>query len=67
MSTLRHQGVAEGGWWRHRRRGSATLRGVSLTDLPDGFVAVVKRDCPTCTLVAPLLVDLTDVLGRGPD
>ena len=33
--------------------------------LPDGVVAVVKRDCPTCTLVAPVLdqldgsVDLT--------
>jgi len=24
----------------------------------DGVVAVVKRDCPTCELVAPLLVDL---------
>ena len=27
-------------------------------ELPDGLVAVVKRDCPTCTLVAPVLVDL---------
>ncbi len=26
--------------------------------LPDGLVAVVKRDCATCTLVAPLLKDL---------
>src|SRR5207249_326718 len=26
--------------------------------LPDGIVAVVKRDCPTCTLVAPVLADL---------
>jgi hypothetical protein len=26
--------------------------------LPDGLVAVVKRDCPTCTLVAPVLRDL---------
>ncbi len=24
----------------------------------DGFVAVVKRDCPTCELVAPVLADL---------
>lgn len=26
--------------------------------LPDGLVAVVKRDCPTCRLVAPVLADL---------
>ena len=26
--------------------------------LPDGIVAVVKRDCPTCTLVGPLLSEL---------
>ncbi len=26
--------------------------------LPDGLVAVVKRDCPTCVLVAPLLAEL---------
>lgn len=26
--------------------------------LPDGLVAVVKRDCPTCELVAPVLADL---------
>ncbi len=26
--------------------------------LPDGVVAVVKRDCPTCALVAPVLADL---------
>ena len=26
--------------------------------LPDGVVAVVKRDCPTCTLVAPVLQEL---------
>lgn len=28
------------------------------TVLPDGLVAVVKRDCPTCTLVAPVLAEL---------
>lgn len=28
--------------------------------LADGFVAVVKRDCPTCTLVAPVLGALAD-------
>ena len=26
--------------------------------LPEGLVAVVKRDCPTCTLVAPVLAQL---------
>jgi hypothetical protein len=26
--------------------------------LPDGLVAVVKRDCPTCQLVEPVLADL---------
>src|SRR5262249_52890390 len=26
--------------------------------LPDGLVAVVKRDCPTCRLVAPVLGEL---------
>jgi hypothetical protein len=26
--------------------------------LPDGLVAVVKRDCPTCTLVVPVLGEL---------
>ncbi len=32
----------------------------SKPPLPDGLVAVVKRDCPTCELVAPVLVDLHD-------
>ncbi|HMG25967.1 MAG TPA: thioredoxin family protein [Acidimicrobiia bacterium] len=26
--------------------------------LPDGLVAIVKQDCPTCRLVAPVLADL---------
>lgn len=26
--------------------------------LPDGFVAIVKRDCPTCTLIEPVLAAL---------
>jgi len=26
--------------------------------LPEGFVAIVKRDCPTCVLVAPVLAQL---------
>ncbi|MGZ4794471.1 MAG: thioredoxin family protein [Acidimicrobiia bacterium] len=32
--------------------------------LPDGLVAIVKRDCPTCTLVAPVLAELRT---RGAD
>lgn len=28
--------------------------------LPDGFVAVVKQDCPTCQLIEPVLVRLAD-------
>jgi hypothetical protein len=31
-----------------------------LTTLPDGLVAVVKRDCPTCEMVAPVLRALAD-------
>ncbi|HEY3831786.1 MAG TPA: thioredoxin family protein [Acidimicrobiia bacterium] len=31
-----------------------------LADLPDGLIAVVKRDCPTCTMVAPVLRGLAD-------
>ena len=27
-------------------------------NLPDGLVAIVKRDCPTCTLVVPVLAEL---------
>ena len=30
----------------------------SSPTLPDGLVAVVKRDCPTCELVEPVLIDL---------
>ena len=30
----------------------------STTTVPDGLVVVVKRDCPTCTLVVPVLQDL---------
>ncbi len=29
-------------------------------DLPDGLVAIVKRDCPTCVLVGPVLAELRD-------
>lgn len=31
--------------------------------LPDGVVAVVKRDCPTCTTVEPVLGQLAHALG----
>ena len=33
--------------------------------LPDGLVAVVKRDCPTCQLVVPVLAELR-ARGDGP-
>ena len=33
-------------------------RTAAAPDLPDGIVAVVKRDCPTCELVAPVLAQL---------
>ncbi len=32
--------------------------GPPVPPLPEGLVAVVKRDCPTCELVAPVLSDL---------
>ena len=35
---------------------------MSLT-LPDGLHAVVKRDCPTCELTAPVLADLAARVG----
>ena len=28
--------------------------------LPDGLIVVAKRECPTCTLVEPLLARLAD-------
>ena len=28
-------------------------------DLPDGLVAIVKRDCPTCVTIAPVLAQLS--------
>jgi hypothetical protein len=33
--------------------------------LPEGIVVVVKRDCPTCTLIAPVIGQLADRLGRA--
>jgi hypothetical protein len=36
----------------------------AMTELPrDGLVAVVKRDCPTCVLAAPVLGDLARRVG----
>ena len=32
----------------------------TVPQLPDGLVVVVKRDCPTCVLVAPVLSDLAE-------
>src|SRR4051794_33176205 len=32
----------------------------ALAALPDGVIAVVKRDCPTCVMVAPVLHELAD-------
>jgi hypothetical protein len=38
---------------------------LGVVELPDGIVAVVKRDCPTCTLVASVLGQLAGRLGSG--
>ena len=35
----------------------------SSAPLPDGLVAVVKQDCPTCVLVAPVLAPGVTPLG----
>lgn len=31
-----------------------------MHDLPDGLLAVVKRDCPTCVMLEPVLADLAE-------
>ncbi len=36
------------------------MAATAAPSLPDGLVAVVKRDCPTCELVAPVLASLAD-------
>ncbi len=44
--------------------------GAAPTVVTDGLVAVVKRDCPTCVLVAPVLADLarrTDLVVLSQD
>ena len=33
----------------------------------DGLVAVVKRDCPTCVMAAPILGDLAQLCPELPD
>ena len=33
---------------------------MGVSSLPDGLVAFVKRDCPTCVMVAPVLAALKD-------
>jgi len=35
-------------------------RSLSAPLLPDGLVVIVKRDCPTCELVAPVMLDLAE-------
>ncbi len=40
------------------RAPETALAAPSVPTLPDGVVAFVKRDCPTCTLVAPVLEQL---------
>jgi hypothetical protein len=37
---------------------------MNTAPLPDGLVAIVKRDCPTCRLVAPVLAELAG--GNSP-
>ncbi len=34
------------------------MRAAPGTTLPDGLIAIVKRSCPTCALVAPVLCEL---------
>ena len=35
----------------------------NVAPLPDGLVAVVKKDCPTCVLVAPVLAAIAESVG----
>src|SRR5207253_7997149 len=44
----------------HPRHRLPHRAGMTAPALPDGLVAIVKRDCPTCRLVAPVLADLAD-------
>ncbi|WP_420446644.1 thioredoxin family protein [Candidatus Poriferisodalis sp.] len=40
------------------KAGGTTTSGDAASALRDGLVAVVKRDCPTCELIAPVLGDI---------
>ena len=40
-----------------------TSSGEKATNLPDGLVAFVKRDCPTCEQIAPALATLAQAPG----
>lgn len=42
---------------------SADPRTVPWRPLPDGVVVVVKRDCPTCVMVVPVLAQLATAIG----
>ena len=50
--------------WSFQRDGwlayAAVMSSPTRPPLPPGFVAFVKRDCPTCELVAPVLAQLAD-------
>tara|TARA_Y100000588_G_scaffold376592_1_gene454595 strand:+ start:892 stop:1251 length:360 start_codon:yes stop_codon:yes gene_type:complete len=41
----------------------ASVTGARLPTIPDGLVAVVKSECPACTLVAPVLEQLVESVG----
>ena len=41
----------------------ASMTGARLPTIPDGLVAVVKAECPACTLVAPVLEQLAESAG----
>ncbi len=64
LSLLAGPGIAglKGGW--RAKPGTGSLYGV-MTTLPDGVVAVVKKDCPTCVTVEPVLGQLARALGTG--
>jgi len=42
---------------------TSTYSADALTSIDNGFVLVVKQDCPTCTLIEPLLPSLRAALG----
>ena len=52
-----------GGARRHPAPPAGRRPALPCRVLPDGWVAVVKRECPTCVLVAPVLQQLA---GAGP-